>query len=252
MPTAERDGVKLHFDDRGEGRPILFHTGGAGDGRMWELAGYTRMLNGNRHILVDHRGHGRSDAPEGVEAHRIQEYVADVAAVLDAAEVESAAFVGYSAGASVGFRFAATHPDRCSALVAIGGFPERDDDPAGNIPYAAWIRETGLRTAMEQMSASEDEPAPAWLVDHLSTTDTEMFALLLEGWSDDSNGWELLPKVGCPTLIIVGEREADPASAERAAAEMPDARAVVLPGFGHMQAFWHSEVTGPLIRGFLG
>jgi len=89
-------------------------------------------------------------------------------------------------------------------------------------------------------------------VDHLSTTDAEMFALLLEGWSGDSNGWELLPKVVCPTLIIVGEMEADQASAERAASEMPDGRAKVLPGFGHLQTFWHREVTGPLIRDFLG
>lgn len=252
MPTAERNGVKLYFDDRGEGSPILFHTGGAGDGRMWELAGYTGMLAGHRHLLMDHRGHGRSDAPEGVEAHRMQEYVADVAAVLDAAEVDAASFVGYSAGAAVGFRFAATHPDRCSALVAIGGFPEPDDDPAANIPYASRVREIGLRTAMEEMAAWEDEPAPAWLVDHLSTTDPEMFALLLEGWSEDSNGWDLLRKVACPTLIIVGEREADPASAERTASGMPDGRAKVLPGFGHLQAFWHSEVTGPMIRDFLG
>ena len=252
MPTAERDGVKLHFDDRGEGPPILFHTGGAGDGRMWELAGYTGTLDGHRHILMDHRGHGRSGAPEGVEAHRIQEYVADVAAVLDAAGVESAAFVGYSAGAEIGYRFAAMHPDRCSALVAIGGFPEPGDDPALNIPYAAHIRRTGLRTAMEEMSASEVEPAPAWLVDHLSTTDTEMFALLLEAWADASNGSDVLPNIGCPALIIVGDGEADAASAERAAAQMPDGRAVVLPGYGHLQTFWHSEVTGPHIREFLG
>lgn len=252
MPTAERNGVKLYFDDRGEGSPILFHTGGAGDGRMWELAGYTGLLTGHRHILMDHRGHGRSDAPAGVEAHRIEEYVADVAAVLDAAEVDAAAFVGYSSGAAVGFRFAAAHPDRCSALVAIGGFPEPDDDPAANIPYAARIREIGLRTAMEEMSAFEGEPAPVWLVDHLSTTDAEMFALLLEGWSEDSNDWDLLPNVGCPTLIIVGEREADLPSVERAAAAIPDGRAHVLPGFGHLQTFWHCEVTGQLVREFLG
>lgn len=252
MPTAERNGVKLYFDDRGQGSPILFHTGGAGDSRMWELAGYTAMLPGHRHILMDHRGHGRSGAPEGVEAHRIHEYVADVAAVLDVGGVDAAAFVGYSAGAAVGFRFAAKHPDRCSALVAIGGFPEPEDDPASNIPYAAHVRETGLRAAMEEMSASENEHAPAWLVDHLSTTDTEMFALLLEGWSADSNGSELLPKVGCPTLIIVGEKEADPTAAERAAAEVTDGRAKVLPGFGHLQTFWDCDVTGPLIREFLG
>lgn len=252
MPTAERDGVKLCFEDEGTGPPVLLHTGGCGDGRMWALAGYTEALAGHRRIIVDHRGHGRSDSPKEVEAHRVEEYVADVEAVLDAAGVEAVAFVGYSAGATVGFRFAATHPDRCSALVALGGFPEPDDDPAGNVAYAAEVRNIGARSAIEQLSAIEEEPAPEWLVDQLCTTETEMFALLVEGWSQASNGWELLPRISCPALLIIGEHEADGESARRSAAQMADGRVEVLPGFGHLQAFWHSEVTAPLIRDFLG
>jgi pimeloyl-ACP methyl ester carboxylesterase len=251
MATAERDGVRLYFADEGEGPPVLFHTGGGGDGRMWEMAGYTAALPGYRHILMDHRGHGRSDGPGELGAHRIEEYVADVVAVLDAAQVDTAAFVGYSAGGSVGYRFAASHPQRCSALVAIGSFPEPEDDPAGNVESARHVRRIGMTEAMEQMSDSEDEPAPAWLIDHLATTDTEMFALLLEGWSIMSNGWDLLAAITCPALIICGEREAEHAAAQRAAGRMRDGRAKLLPGFGHLQAFWHSEVTAPLIREFL-
>lgn len=252
MSTTERDGVKLYFADEGEGPPVLFHTGGGGDGRMWALAGYTGALPGHRHILMDHRGHGNSDSPSDLEGHRMDQYVADVVAVLDAAGVGTAAFVGYSGGAAVGYRFAASHPDRCSALVAIGGFPEPEDDPAGNVQFAGHVRKIGMKAAMEQMSASEEEPSPAWLVEHLSTTDTEMFALMLEGWSTEPNGWDLLPEISCPTLIICGEKEAGPGAAQRAAARMRDARAEVLPGYGHLQAFWHAEMTAPLIREFLG
>ena len=251
VPTVVRDGVTIYFSDAGEGPPILLHTGGGGDGRMWELGGYTAALPGYRHILVDHRGHGRSDAPRDVVAHRMEEYVADVVAVLDAAKVGSAAFIGYSGGASVGYRFAAAHPERCHALVVLGSAPEPEDDSATNLAFAEDIRKAGMRSAMEQMSASESEPAPAWLVDHLSTTETEMFALMLEGWSRGEEAWDLLPRIAAPTLMICGEREVEPAAVHRAAQRLRLGRAEVLPGFGHLQAFWHSEVTAPLMREFL-
>ena len=252
VATTQREGVELYFDDVGDGSPIVFHTGGCGDSRMWALAGYADALPGHRQILMDHRGHGRSGSPRGVEAHRMGEYVADVGAVLDAANVETAAFAGYSAGASVGFRFAAEHPDRCSALVAIGAVPEPDDDPTADASRAAAIRDVGTRAAIEGLSASESEPAPPWLIDHLSTTETEMFAVLVEAWSTEPNGWDLLAEIGCPTLFIVGAEECDPDAAHRAAARVPQGRAQVLRGFGHLQTFWHAEVTAPLIREFLG
>ncbi len=45
MPYATRAGVRLHYTDEGTG-PVLLHTGGGGDGRMWELAGCTNTLQG--------------------------------------------------------------------------------------------------------------------------------------------------------------------------------------------------------------
>jgi pimeloyl-ACP methyl ester carboxylesterase len=128
VPTIERNGVGLYYEVTGDGPAVLLHTGGGGDGRMWTLAGYTEDLRAHRSLLLDHRGRGRSDQPAGIAAHRIEEYVADVIAVLDAAGVDRAAMVGYSAGAGVGFRVAAAYPDRISALVAIGNVPEPDED----------------------------------------------------------------------------------------------------------------------------
>ncbi|MHB1928825.1 MAG: hypothetical protein ACYCUG_05290 [Acidimicrobiales bacterium] len=48
---------------------------------MWVLAGYADHLADRRRLLVDHRGHGRSDRPRRREDHRMEEYVADVVAV---------------------------------------------------------------------------------------------------------------------------------------------------------------------------
>lgn len=256
MPRVVRDGIGLYYEDRGSGDAVVLHTGGGGDGRMWARAGYDEALGAHRRVVLDHRGHGRSDVPGHLDAYRIEEHLDDVRAVLDAAGVERAAFVGYSAGASVGFALAAEHPDRVSALVSIGNVPEPPSDDAraerARVSAAGRrLREVGMRAAMEEIAAREDEPPPAWLLDNLAATSAETFALTLEAWADAPDPWALAPRVTVPTLLVVGEREVTPDEVGAARARLTGARAHVLPGWGHLQTFWHGEVTGPLIAGFL-
>src|ERR1700674_1094217 len=130
MATAIRHGVRLHYSDLGAGPAVFFHTGGGGDGTMWKTAGYVDGLPGRRHLLFDHRGHGRSDKPERLEAHRMVEYIADVIAVLDHAGVDRAAMVGYSDGARLLYALAAPPSEGGAANRGIGGGvdPERSQD----------------------------------------------------------------------------------------------------------------------------
>lgn len=88
MPQIYNDGVKIHFTVTGNNFPVVLHTGAGGDASMWEEAGYVEGLDGFQRILVDHRGHGRSDRPNGVENHLIDRYVSDVIAVLDMLGIE--------------------------------------------------------------------------------------------------------------------------------------------------------------------
>src|SRR5438093_973290 len=107
MSLASNEGVRIFYEVVGEPGPLLLlHTGGGGDSRMWRMAGYTDGLSATRLILMDHRGHGRSDRPAGVEAHRIDRYVGDVVSVLDAAGAERVVFAWYSYVTIVGYAFA--------------------------------------------------------------------------------------------------------------------------------------------------
>jgi len=252
VPEITRAGVRLYYADSGSGPAVFWQTGAGGDGRMWELAGYPGALPGRRHLLIDHRGHGRSGQPSGVEAHRLDEYVADAIAVLDAAGVARAALVGYSDGARALCALAARHPGRVAAVVCIGGVPHPDD--AGNLDRAAEaaeVRRLGTRSWLDEMAAGEAEQPPAWFLDNLATTGTEMLALELEGWSTAPTAVADFPLITAPTLIVCGEQENPRGEAELAAAALPDGTAVVLPGLGHLQAFWHSEITAARVRRFL-
>jgi pimeloyl-ACP methyl ester carboxylesterase len=251
MPTVTREGVRLHYSDTGDGPAVFFHTGGGGDGTMWEAAGYLDALPGRRHVLFDHRGHGRSDQPQDLEAHRLEEYIADVITVLDSVGVDRAAMVGYSDGARLIYALAARHPDRVAAIVGIGGVAHPTDTDDGRHELAAEVRQIGFRAWLDRMSASETEAAPGWLMDNLAATPTEMFALEVEGWADSPLEYENFSRIEAPTLIVCGELENTDGAAELAIAALSTGTAVVIPGFGHLQAFWRTDVTGPIISDFL-
>ena len=253
MPYTRRAGVRLHYQDGGSGPAVLLHTGGGGDGRMWKLAGYTAALAGYRTLVLDHRGHGGSDCPAGVPAHRLGEYVDDVIAVLDAAGVGTAALVGYSAGARIAYAVARAYPGRISAAAGIGAVGAPGDDASDGAQAAARVRAGEMRAAMEEIAAEEPEPAPGWLLDNLAGTQAEMFALMLEAWASEPTAWADFPYVPCPALVICGENE-EPAAADNAqlaAAAMPHGTAVVLPGLWHLQAFWRTDQTLPPLTSFL-
>jgi pimeloyl-ACP methyl ester carboxylesterase len=123
MPFVERGGLRIYFEVVGEGPPVVLLHRAAGDRTMWRHAGYVEGLGEFTCVLVDSRGHGLSDKPGGEEAYRIEEYAADVEAVIEALGVPRVALCGYSDGAHVAASVAVNIPDRMAALVTSAGSP---------------------------------------------------------------------------------------------------------------------------------
>jgi pimeloyl-ACP methyl ester carboxylesterase len=109
-------GVELHALDAGAGDPVVLVHGWPQHGRMWrhlmpELAKTRRVL------VPDLRGFGRSEAPTGrYDKHTL---AADLIALLDAEQIERAAFVGHDWGGWASWLVALEHPERVERLVAI-------------------------------------------------------------------------------------------------------------------------------------
>ena len=251
VPLSLRPGqVTIHFTDDGAGTPLLLHTGSGGDGTMWRRAGYYDSLGPRRFLAVDHRGHGRSTSPESVEGFRPEEFVADVVAVLDDAKVDRAVFVGYSAGAAVLCRAAAAHPQRCLGFVGLGFCPEASDSDEEN-PWPRRVRELGVSKVIEQMARTESETPPAWFLENLCGTSADAFALPIVAAQDAPPLWETLAAVTVPALLICGSEEVDAVSLRSAERRAQDGASARLEGYGHLQVFWHAEVTGVSISKWL-
>ena len=89
----------------------------------WDAAGMSALLRGiaehARLIVFDKRGTGLSDRDVGVPT--LEERSDDIRAVMDAVGSPRAALVGISESVPMSVVFAASHPERVSALVLYGG-----------------------------------------------------------------------------------------------------------------------------------
>src|SRR5438309_7999612 len=87
-----------------------------------------RLTSFARVIVFDKRGQGLSDR---VADQTLEERIGDVRAVMDAAGSERATIYGWSEGGPMCLMFAATYPERTSALVLYGTFASMRNEPWG-------------------------------------------------------------------------------------------------------------------------
>lgn len=256
MPNAQGDGVTIHYEIRGKGPAVLFHTGAGGDSRMCEQAGYVDGLPGFTKILMDQRGRGRSGRPETVEAHRMEHFAADIGAVLDDAGIESAGFWGYSNGVYAGLAFGVAHPKRLKALVGTGTLSFQDVSDLGPIQdEAAFIAELvakgGVAQDVDEYQRVDGEHFPETIDRNVREGDPRMYALDRIGRRFWRGPKSLYPSFSAPVLMISGEREKDDGATERALATLPNGRGVRIPGVGHLAGFYRSDLTLPHALPFL-
>jgi len=98
----------------GRGRPVILIHGWAVDRRMWALQ-VPALKRRFKVITFDRRGFGQSTCPAGLEQE-----LDDLDALLDHFKLDQAALVGMSQGGRLAMRYAATRPNRVTALVLQG------------------------------------------------------------------------------------------------------------------------------------
>lgn len=111
-------GHTLVFDTYGEGERLLVYMHGLLlDAELNRGIAAALAQHGNRVVLIDLLGHGRSDKPTHASEYRIDSYATQVFALLDELGVERAVLGGLSLGANVSLFAASQRPDRVRALV---------------------------------------------------------------------------------------------------------------------------------------
>lgn len=97
------DGTTLHYKDCGRGPAVVFVHGNNVDSQFWSYQLAVLDEHGVRAIAPDRRGHGRSDYT--MQGHDYDTYAADLAGLLEHADVRDVTLVGHSTGANTIARY---------------------------------------------------------------------------------------------------------------------------------------------------
>jgi 3-oxoadipate enol-lactonase len=109
------NGINLHVQEQGTGRPLVLLHGLTSNSAALQVE-IDHFSPSFHTIVMDSRGHGRSDKPP---QYTLQDHVDDVVGVLDALHLDTVYLIGASMGSYIAQGMAAQHPHRVTKLVLI-------------------------------------------------------------------------------------------------------------------------------------
>jgi 3-oxoadipate enol-lactonase len=255
--TSAGDGPRLAWLDAGPRLApvvVLLHSLGT-DHRMWDYQ--IQQWSGRQRILApDARGHGQS---EWADLRSVDDWVADIGRVLDAAQVDRASFVGLSMGGVQAIAFCGRRPDRVTRLVLSDTFAElspdvsqaRVADMSGRpvrlgMPAFAddYIESTFTLSPRPPRAEVVREAIAGMPVEAYSGSARICFSARLEN---------VLGSIKVPTLVLWGTADGKtprPLS-ERLVARISDARLHEVAGAGHLANLENPEQFTALAGDFL-
>ncbi len=245
MPYATNatDLSRVYYeDDGGHGAPVVMLGGFLDPIDLVRDAPIAKALQGLsqefRLIYVDHRGHGRSDAPHDASAYAMPIRVSDVVAVLDVLGLEQAHHVGISWGGRLVFGIGQHVPDRARSLVIIGQQPYAID-PDGPLARVvgqalAATQDQGIAALVDAFEAIAgrypDRVRAAYLAADAAAMRAAWSSAIAEGpVSENLGAWN----VPCLICVAVDDRDFFD-QARRAAEEIPGAEFVSVEGQDHL------------------
>jgi len=220
---------------------VVFIHGAALDHTVWALQTRYFAHHGRNVLALDLPGHGHSAGPPLSTMADMADWLIRA---LDALAVESAQLVGHSMGSLVALEAAARHPERVTGLALLGtSVPmpvtdallsaaeagdhaafdmvtlwghSRDGQVGGNRAPGLWMTGGGLRL--------------------LERSGEGVMFSAMTACNDYAHGLDSAAEVRCPTLLVLGDRDAmtPPRAAKPLAEAIPGAKTVVLAGCGHM------------------
>jgi pimeloyl-ACP methyl ester carboxylesterase len=227
--TYDRDGLSLGYSVVGDGHPILFVHGATATGEFeWsQLA--ARLSPHYRCVLPDLRGHGRSGFRGSDKTG--EEICADLLHLVDRLELDKPHIVGFSYGSEIALMLELLRPGTARSLVLISPGTGRPSDY--RVPRLEYLQRS-WPFALRRLHESHHGP--------------EHWRVLVTALHEDSvSRPELSPEtlagIGCPVLLLAGDRDEPTRQAQgrRFAQVQAQARYVEIGGAAHAA---HQECPG--------
>ena len=200
MSLLEVNGTQLHYEEHGEGEPMLLLHGALGTAQRHFQHLIPALSPHFRVVACDLRGHGQTQHPRGPIT--LDHFLGDVIGLMDALGILGAHFVGYSMGGYLALALHLRQPERVRSIVfhAVKYYwtPES-------------IREMVAGFDPDVMLAKQPKLAAILQADH----GTERWKMLLADLTPFQQGFDgpaLLTdadfgRASCPILATLGDRD---------------------------------------------
>ena len=265
MPNLLANGIRVYYEEEGEGPPMVWAHGLFGTLHDWDetIASFRGRY---RVVAYDARGHGRSEVPDRPEAYSHDIIIEDMRGVLDALGIARAVIGGHSMGGNVALNFALRYPERCLAVIPVStGAGSTDSqwwhDLMGGLADMA-VRE-GMAAVLEEM-----RKMPNWasalgqsrLGDRirqqaLDSSPGAMASTIRGALMKRPSIFQLeseLRKMPVKAQLVAGELDTPVIEASGfMARQIPEVSLEIIPGVGHYPHLEAPEVFLPLVKRFL-
>ncbi|MDE1164106.1 MAG: alpha/beta hydrolase [Pseudomonas sp.] len=239
MAFFEHEGCSLHYEEYGQGQPLLLMHGLGSSCLDWEeqipvLAQHYRV------IVMDIRGHGRSDKPR--ERYSIAGFGADTVALIEHLRLGPVHYVGLSMGGMIGFQLAVDQPAMLKSLCIVNSTPEvKLRKPAD---YLMWFKRWSLMQLVSMQAIGQalgknlfPKPEQADLRRKVAERWAKNDKRAYKASFDAIVNWgvtERLGRITCPTLIISADHDYTPVAVkEHYVTLIPNARLAVIADSRH-------------------
>ncbi|HSJ18048.1 MAG TPA: adenylate/guanylate cyclase domain-containing protein [Solirubrobacterales bacterium] len=236
---------------------------------FWEQPAYSRFLHRlasfSRLVMIDRLGTGLSDRLPTDKTSTLEQRMDDIQAVMDAVGIERAALLGWSEGVMPCATFAATYPERATALVMYGGMPRilEADDYEWGVPeemYDEWVDtvqdlwgHSGAPLRFWAPTVADDPEPQRWFQRFTRLAASPGAAAALFKSIKQTDIRDVLPTIQVPTLIIHRTEDAlvQVEHSRYMAERIPGARLVEFPGEDHLWWFGDQDVIVDEVQEFL-
>lgn len=264
MTRLDVGGLWLNLEVAGSGPPVVLLHGFTGSAAGWRATA-DALASEYTTVAVDIVGHGKSDAPAGLDHYRMEQCVDDLVRAVRVAGYERATWFGYSMGARTALQVAARRPEAVGALVLESGSPglataeEREARVRSDEALAERIEGEGVEAfvryweAIPLFATQSAELRDALRPGRVASSGVGL-ANSLRGMGTGAQAalHERLASLAAPTLLVVGELDTKFVEIGREMARaLPDATIHVIEGAGHAAHLERPDEVHAVVRDFL-
>jgi len=260
MHSLRSDDAEIFYEVQGRGPAVVLLHPFPAHHDFW-LPIIPALESRYRLILPDLRGHGQSEIGHGPAV--MAKHAADVTRVMNAAGVDTAAFIVCSIGGYIVFEILRRQRQRVSALALCDTKPQADtaEARANRLKAAESVLEQGTEQFLAGMAAkllgATTVATRPDLVEGalrmMRKMSAEDISRVQQGMAERPDSTRDLKHLHLPTLIVMGEEDtlSTAADGELMRQNIPGSRLNMIPKAGHYAPWERPEAVGPLLRQFL-